>query len=98
DFHVTGVQTCALPISLADAVRLVGLQRELITDYVGVHICSLLFANLFYQLLEGALASWVPERASALMRRLALCPPGNRTLETNEIGRASCRERVWSSL
>ncbi len=72
------------PVSPADAVRLVGMQRALITEYVGVHICSLLFANLFFQLLEGALATWVPERASSLMRRLALCPPGNRTLETNE--------------
>ena len=72
------------PVSPADAVRLVRAQRDLVRDYVGIHICSLLFANLFYQVLDGTLAAWVPERAASLMRRLTLCPTGNRTLQSNE--------------
>jgi pyruvate,water dikinase len=73
-----------LPVSPGDAVRLVRSQRDLVREYIGIHICSLLFANLFYQLLEAALANWASERAASLMRRLAVCPSGNRTLETNE--------------
>lgn len=73
-----------IPVSDADAVRLVGAQMELVRAYVGVHVTSLLFANLFYQLLESALAVWAPEDAARLMEGLAVCPPGNLTLETNE--------------
>jgi pyruvate,water dikinase len=73
-----------IPVSASDAVRLVRAQLDLVREYVGVHVCSLLFANLFYQLLESALAAWLPEQAASLMRRLAVGPPGNRTLETNE--------------
>jgi len=72
------------PMSQADAVRLVVAQRELLRGYIEVHITSLLFANLFYQLLEGALANWLPEHAMRLMEALAVCPPGNRTLAANE--------------
>jgi phosphohistidine swiveling domain-containing protein len=65
-----------------------GLQRveqhiEWIRRYVSIHVCSLLFANISWQLLEVALASWVPERRAELMEGLATCPPGNLTLETN---------------
>lgn len=73
----------AAPVSLPDAVRQVEAQQRWVTEYVGIHLCSLLFANLSYQLLEAALAEWVPEEAAALMRDLATCPPGNRTLEAN---------------
>jgi len=78
------VSLSRLPVSPQDGVRLVRAQRDLVRDYIGIHICSLLFANLFYQLLEAALANWAPEQAASLMRRLAVCPAGNRTLETNE--------------
>src|SRR5690606_14375003 len=69
--------------SPADAVRLVELQTERVREYVAIHVCSLLFAHVAYQLLEGLLASWAPERAAHWMERLATCPPGNLTLETN---------------
>lgn len=72
------------PASEADALRLVDAQMALVRGYVGVHITSLLFANLFYQLLESFLAVWLPEQATRLMDGLATCPPGNLTLETNE--------------
>lgn len=71
------------PVSTTDAVRLVEDQRDLQRDYVGVHICSLLFANLFDQLLEALLAAWAPERAVELHRALATTPPGNMTLTVN---------------
>ncbi len=71
------------PMSGPDALQLVIAQRELLRGYIEVHITSLLFANLFYQLLEGALANWVPEHALSLMERLAVCPSGNRTLAVN---------------
>lgn len=71
------------PGSSADALRLADRQLERIRDYIGIHLCSLLFANLLYQLLEAGLAAWVPEDASALMEGLATCPPGNHTLQTN---------------
>lgn len=72
------------PVSERDAIALVDRQLALVRDYVGVHITSLLFANLFYQLLEAALAAWLPADATRSMERLATCPEGNLTLETNE--------------
>jgi phosphohistidine swiveling domain-containing protein len=65
------------------AVERVEQHVEWIRRYVSIHVCSLLFANISWQLLEVALASWVPERRAELMERLATCPPGNLTLETN---------------
>jgi len=79
-------ELAALPVhpgSAAEAVRLVDAKIGFIRSYIGVHVCSLLFANLWYQVLEACLASWVPEKAASLQERLAVCPPGNRTLETN---------------
>ncbi|MCB9684796.1 MAG: hypothetical protein H6735_07155 [Alphaproteobacteria bacterium] len=66
-----------------ERLRLVDRHLDLVREYVGIHICSLLFANLFWQLLDGALASWVPERRQELRTALATCPPGNLTVETN---------------
>lgn len=81
------------PDSLEAALRRIEEQVAWITDYTGIHVCSLLFANLLYQLLDGALAAWVPQRRAALMEALAVCPPGNRTLMANaalwELGQAA---------
>src|SRR5436309_7435980 len=63
DFHVTGVQTCALPISPS-------VTRRLITDFA-----------------RQPHAGPPPASLSALTPR-----------ETEEIGRASCRERVYISV
>ncbi len=71
------------PGGSSDAVRLVEDQQELLRRYVGIHVCSLLFANLWDQVLEGLLALWLPEEAVALREALATTPPGNRTLEVN---------------
>jgi phosphohistidine swiveling domain-containing protein len=45
-------------------------------EYIKIHICSLLFANIFYQLCEGLLA---PELRQALLR----CPVENQTQRVN---------------
>jgi rifampicin phosphotransferase len=55
----------------------------LLRRYVGIHVCSLLFASLFDQIFDGVLHSLAPEQASRLRAALAVTPPGNRTLEVN---------------
>jgi len=71
------------PVSVEDAMERVEAQQRWVQEYVGVHLCSLLFANLTYQLLDASLAQAAPERAAEWMRILAVCPPGNETLRTN---------------
>ena len=72
------------PTSQEDAISLVTAQLQLTQEYVGIHVCSLLFANIWDQILEGFLASRVPDQARALHRGLAVCPPGNKTLACNQ--------------
>ena len=63
---------------------MVTAQLQLTQEYVGIHVCSLLFANIWDQILEGFLASRVPDQARALHRGLAVCPPGNKTPACNQ--------------
>lgn len=72
------------PRSLSDARALVEEQLQLTKEYVGIHVCSLLFANIWDQVLEGFLAGRIPDHARALHRGLAVCPPGNKTLACNQ--------------
>jgi pyruvate,water dikinase len=71
------------PSTVAEAVDLVNQKIAFMRTYISVHVCSLLFANLWYEVLEACLAAWVPTRSAYLQERLAVCPPGNKTLETN---------------
>ena len=57
---------------------------DLYRGYLGIHVCSLLFANMAEQAVSSLLGTWVPERAVALHRRLVTTPPGNRTIEVNK--------------
>jgi phosphohistidine swiveling domain-containing protein len=50
--------------------------QKWLREYIKIHICSLLFANIFYQLCEGALP---PE----LRRDLLRCPAENKTQLVN---------------
>src|SRR5690606_40428322 len=87
DFHVTGVQTCALPISVGLdldartggrqvlAVGAQGLAGEIFQDATGAD-------GLAYALGQG-LALLTRQQAADLFA----------TLHDQEIGRASCRER-----
>jgi phosphohistidine swiveling domain-containing protein len=55
------------------------LEQEL-RAYLGVHVPSLLFANLAWQLLDGLLAEHAPDRRAGWMEAVAVSPPGNRTM------------------
>lgn len=66
-----------------EAISLVNSHIELMREYISVHITSLLFANLSYQLLDSALSSWCSANSAEWLEALAVCPPGNRTLEAN---------------
>src|SRR5690606_39436798 len=90
DFHVTGVQTCALPIFLAAEPPerpLLERPQQLDLD-VRLH---------FRDLIQEERAA-VRELEAA---RLFVDRAGERALfvaeELVQIGRASCRERVWIS-
>src|SRR5688500_19276509 len=74
DYKVTGVQTCALPISLLQAV---GLPTEL--------------PPLTFQQLWGAMQH---DKKVSHGRLNCVLPEGI----GREIGRASCRERVWQGV
>jgi len=72
------------PVHTAEeAIERVEDQIRWIRDYCSVHVCSLLFANISYQLLEGALGAWAPAQRTRWMATLATCPPGNLTVATN---------------
>jgi len=74
------------------AVRRVEAGIELVRDYVKVHITSLLFANLFYEVAENRLPR---ELRTAVLR----CPEENLTLRTNralwELGQGGDREAFF---
>src|SRR5690606_41057052 len=92
DFHVTGVQTCALPICI-----------HKIRESVSHMLVLFPFEEEIYQK-EGVPVTYVghplaevipmePDKAAA--RRYLGVDPGARVLA--QIGRASCRERVESA-
>lgn len=72
------------PTTANDAITRVHLLLDLTRTYIGIHVSSLLFANLSWQSLKGALAATLPGRAEALHAALATSPPGNMTLVTNQ--------------
>lgn len=59
----------------------VDLLLSLLREYLGIHLCSLLFANLGFQGVEHLLERW---EASDLLPSLLLCPAGNQTLALND--------------
>ena len=72
-----------VPDTPADAVRRVERQLQWVREYIGIHICSLLFANLYWQVLESTLETWLPEDRS-LLDRVAISAPGNLTVATHQ--------------
>src|SRR5690606_40574206 len=91
DFHVTGVQTCALPISLAPREIYEEWRAEAEKD----------------EAVAWALLIWFGERVSTYESQdddqqdtsdRRTLPPRPRPRRPAQIGRASCRERVWISV
>jgi pyruvate,water dikinase len=57
--------------------------QQLIQEYVKIHLLSLLFANLYYQILSGLLRRWVGSDSDRLLSDLVAAPGENKTIETN---------------
>src|SRR5207253_7861346 len=92
DGHVTGVQTCALPISFAPGDTLLfGRESAGVPD----HVHDAADARLRIPLRPG-LRSLNLAQAAAMALGEALRQTGGFVAEgEGEIGRASCRERGW---
>mgnify|MGYP002632054570 CR=1 FL=1 len=58
--------------------------QQLMLEYMSIHLLSLLFAHLFYEALDKALASWVGLEGEAIRSALVADPEENRTLLTNK--------------
>src|SRR5690606_40698560 len=84
DFHVTGVQTCALPISIS-RVRRAGRTR------VDTRASTGKSAGSTKSLTAGRWAQRIQVRRDQPCQG---APAYQGELKLNEIGRASCRERV----
>ena len=76
----------APPPGDADPVRALARAEagmELARDYVKVHVTSLLFANLWYQVVEGLLAAWLGAEGERLAPVVLRCPGENLTIATH---------------
>ncbi len=67
-----------------DGLHVVDEARELMVRYLSIHLLSLLFAHISYELLDRALRSWVGLAGDTLRSALVAEPWDNRTLDTNE--------------
>ncbi len=56
---------------------------ELARAYVKVHVTSLLFANIWHQVVEGLLALWLGAGAERAAGEVLRCPEENLTIATN---------------
>ncbi len=65
----------------AQALARAAALRELARDYIKVHICSLLFANIWYQVTESALLG---QGRAAMSADLLSVPSDNWTQQTNQ--------------
>ena len=65
--------------ALEHAARWMDLAR----DYIKVHVTSLLFANLWYQITGGLIGWWVDSQGDALAQTLLRCPEDNLTVVVN---------------
>src|SRR5207253_6946253 len=88
DGHVTGVQTCALPISRGhrDDMRVLRWAVQTQARYIGMIGSKRKTIAIFRELTKEGIPAHLFERVHA--------PVG---LDIGEIGRASCRERVYVS-
>ncbi len=67
----------------AQALERARAGMELARGYVKVHVTSLLFANLWYQVVEGLLALWLGAGSERVAREVLRCPEWNLTILTH---------------
>src|SRR5690606_40582350 len=94
DFHVTGVQTCALPI-YANA-GLLDFTRDDLMNGAEMAVTLLIALALMFFVLRPLLKKVMSPEPGPLALPAAVELGQNGTLDADgqEIGRASCRERV----
>src|SRR5690606_40849780 len=85
DFHVTGVQTCALPISIFK----IGLGGYGTHEYV-----TEVFEDIFYDFNNGKLTLDQPGNDMVISAEVHNMAKTTIMGQVWKIGRASCRERV----
>ena len=68
----------------AEGLEVVEDARRLMLEYMSLHLLSLLFAHLSYELLDQALRTWVGLEGEAIRSALVADPTENRTLQTNK--------------
>jgi pyruvate,water dikinase len=76
----------ALPLDFPDAaagLAHIETARGLMRDYMGIHLLSLLFAHLGYELLDKALRGWSGVEGQAIRSALVAEPGQNETLRAN---------------
>src|SRR5207302_6627815 len=89
DFHVTGVQTCALPISVMGSKVYAGGDFTTVGGNVTKNRITALDIS------TGSVTSWNPN-ANGTVRALVVSGSTIYVAGSFKIGRASCRERVQS--
>lgn len=75
-----------LPLDFPDAasgLRCLDDARSLMLDYMSIHLLSLLFAHLGYEVLDKALRGWVGLEGEAIRSALVAEPANNETLRAN---------------
>src|SRR5690606_39709699 len=94
DFHVTGVQTCALPIFEK-------IMHELMSqaDTVYINTNEHYRAHIETETREARFNKWLKEKypAHSVAKSNPILQRLRSIKDSIEIGRASCRERVWNT-
>lgn len=78
--------TADLKLDFADpneGLEQIEAARSLMSDYMGIHLLSLLFAHLGYELLDKALRGWSGVEGEAIRSALVAEPGQNQTLRAN---------------
>lgn len=86
------------PQNASEAIGHARHGMDLAREYVKIHVTSLLFANLLYQIAGGLLGLWLGADGERIAREVLRCPEENLTVSTNhdlwELARLARREGV----
>src|SRR5690606_40299445 len=94
DFHVTGVQTCALPIWWAVSVPPAAAYGTYLYSNTGYMVAAAMLERAMGETFERAMASRVLEPLGITDAGYGAQDAGG-AAQPVEIGRASCREGEW---